>query len=88
MTGRESLAQSRKHELKCQLCAGETPGGVHSARQDRCSLCAAESHTCKQICTSTHAGKLSSYVNCTVLHLHRVDRLIYMVITPREQISL
>lgn len=36
-TDRESLVQSRKHGLKCQLCAGETPGGVHTVPdRNRC----------------------------------------------------
>lgn len=45
----ESLVESRKHELKCQLCAGETLGGVHTV-QGRIN---AESHTCKHICRNT-----------------------------------
>lgn len=38
VTDREALVQSREHGLKCQLCAGETPGGEHTGS-------AAESHT-------------------------------------------
>lgn len=81
VTDREALVQSREHGLKCQLCAGETPGGEHTGS-------AAESHTracsCKHICTSTHAGRLSSYVSRAALHLQTRSWTTYMVLTPLE----
>lgn len=65
------------------LCRRSTRGCAHSAGQDLCSICADESHTCKHICTSTHAGKLSSCISCTVLHLHHVDR-VHICLLPLE----
>lgn len=78
MRKQQSLVQSRKHELKCQLCAGEIPEGVHTA-QGRITalsvLCESHTGTYKHVCTSTHAEKLSSHISCTVLHLQHVHRL-------------